>query len=217
MFQDLLKGFANPWTSLSKISTFSLVAIGVLIVLIVLFFFLRKLKLNTRTLVMASASITIAFVLSFIKFYAMPQGGSITPGSMLPILLFAWYFGPVPGIAAGIVYGCLQLLQDFYVVHPLQLFLDYIFAFGALGIAGFLKKSLNIGIISAGLSRLIFHVISGAVFFAEYAPAGQSPWIYSLVYNASVVLPDLIICLIVANIPVFRNALAKVYRKEAKV
>ena len=127
-------------------------------------------------------------------------------------MLYAWAFGPVAGIAAGIVYGLLQLLQDFYVVHWAQLLLDYVFAFGVLGIVGLFRKQLLIGIGVAGLLRFVMHVISGMVFFGSYAPEGQSALVYSLVYNATVVLPDLAICLVIAAIPSVRTAITRLYR-----
>lgn len=200
---------ALEWSALS-------LNVGVVLVCVVLLvalgFLLRRLKLDTRTLVSASLCIALGFILSTLKFYQMPQGGSITPASMLPVMLFAWAFGPVPGIAAGVVYGALQLLQDFYVVHPAQLLLDYIFAFGALGLAGFFRKNLLLGVLIAGLTRFVFHFISGVVFFGSFAPAGQSVFAYSLVYNASVVLPDTAICLIIAAIPGFRHTAQRLFR-----
>ncbi|HCS72894.1 MAG TPA: energy-coupled thiamine transporter ThiT, partial [Clostridiales bacterium] len=96
-------------------------------------FFLRKSKdvrFSTKMLVYASMSIALAFVLSYIRLYKMPQGGSVTPGSMLPILLFAYIFGPIPGILTGIAYGFLQFIQDSYLVHWAQLLFDYPIAFG---------------------------------------------------------------------------------------
>lgn len=193
--------------------------IGVVLVCAVLLaalgFLLRGLKLDTRTLVSASLCIALGFILSNLKFYQMPQGGSITPASMLPVMLFAWAFGPIPGIAAGVVYGALQLLQDFYVVHPAQLLLDYIFAFAALGLVGYFRRNLLLGILVAGLVRFLFHFLSGVVFFGSFAPAGQSVFAYSLIYNASVVLPDTAICLIIAAIPGFRRSMGRVFRVSA--
>ncbi|SHF55493.1 Thiamine transporter protein (Thia_YuaJ) [Caldanaerobius fijiensis DSM 17918] len=80
-------------------------------------------------------------------------------------------------------------------------------AFGALGIAGFFKKSLPLGIIAGGVGRFIFHFISGFVFFASYAPKGMNPVYYSLVYNATVIGPELVICLVVYAIPQVRKAI----------
>ncbi len=192
------------------------VALVCLALLVGLFFALRRLQLDTRALVAASLCIALGFILSNLKFYQMPQGGSITPASMLPVMLFAWAFGPIPGFAAGLVYGALQLLQDFYVVHPAQLLLDYIFAFTALGLAGFFRKNLLLGVLVAGLTRFVFHFLSGVVFFGSFAE-DQNVFVYSLVYNASVVLPDTAICLVIAAIPGFRRAMERVFKASATV
>lgn len=210
--------FASASSSLDQPLEWNSVTLNVGVVLVcavllaALGFLLRGLKLDTRTLVSASLCIALGFILSNLKFYQMPQGGSITPASMLPVMLFAWAFGPIPGIAAGVVYGALQLLQDFYVVHPAQLLLDYIFAFTALGLAGYFRKNLLLGVLVAGLTRFLFHFLSGLVFFGSFAPAGQSVFAYSLIYNASVVLPDTAICLIIAAIPGFRRSMERVFR-----
>ncbi|MGI6141503.1 MAG: energy-coupled thiamine transporter ThiT, partial [Caldicoprobacterales bacterium] len=105
----------------------------------------RETRFTTRMLVYASVSIALAFVLSYIRLARMPQGGSITPGSMLPIMLFAYIFGPIPGILTGIAYGFLQCIQDAYLVHWAQLLMDYPVAFGMLGLAGLYRKNLAAG------------------------------------------------------------------------
>jgi thiamine transporter len=137
----------------------------------------------------------------------MPQGGSITPASMLPLFAYAYMFGPLAGIVAGMAYGILQLIQDPYVVHWAQLLLDYPLAFGALGFAGFFRKNLPLGILAGGFGRFVFHVISGAVFFASYAPKGTSPLLYSIIYNVTYLAPDLAVCLVLAFIPGLKNAI----------
>ena len=82
--------------------------------------FSKKKRINTRTLTYGSICIALSFILSYIKFYHWPQGGSITAGSMLPLIIFAFIFGPVPGILAGMVYGMLQLIQDPYILQIVQ-------------------------------------------------------------------------------------------------
>lgn len=215
--------FASAGSSLDKPLEWDTVSLNIaavvvcLILLAGVFIVLRRLKLDVRTLVAGSLCIALGFILSNLKFYEMPQGGSITPASMLPVMLFAWAFGPVAGIAAGVVYGALQLLQDFYVVHPIQLLMDYIFAFAALGLAGYFRKHLWLGVLVAGLSRFILHTVSGIVFFASFAPEGQNVFIYSLGYNASVVLPDTAICLLIAAIPAFRRTAQRVFKMPGAV
>lgn len=153
---------------------------------------------DTRALVYGALAMSLAFVLSYIKLFRMPQGGSITPGSMLPIFVYAYWYGPKKGLFVGLAYAALQMIQDAWFVHPAQILLDYVLAFGLLSVAGFFKKNLYLGIVAGGLVRLICHWVSGAIFFAEYAPEGVNPWLYSLGYQASSILPDLIICVLAA-------------------
>jgi len=153
---------------------------------------------DTRALVYGALAMSLAFVLSYIKLFRMPQGGSITPGSMLPILVYAYWYGPKKGSLVGLAYAVLQMIQDAWFVHPAQILLDYVLAFGLLAVAGFFPRNLYLGVIAGGLARLVCHWVSGAIFFAEYAPEGMNPWLYSLGYQASSILPDLVICVALA-------------------
>ncbi len=145
---------------------------------------------NTRKIVYGGMCVALAFILSYIRLFRMPQGGSITPGSMLPIILYSIIFGPVAGVTAGVSYGFLQFFQDGGIVHWAQLFLDYPLAFGFLGIAGMIPRNMNIrtrivaGTLLAVIGRGFMHVLSGAIFFAEYAE-GANPWVYSIIYNGT--------------------------------
>lgn len=150
-----------------------------------------------KMLVEAGAMIAMAQVLSYLKIYELPYGGSITAGSMVPILFFAIRWGVGPGLIAGSVYGILQfLLGGSFTVHPLSIFLDYILAFGLLGLAGLFKKSLPgvyLGVFCGVLGRFAASVISGVVIWASYAPETMTPLTYSVIYNGSYLLPELII------------------------
>lgn len=163
--------------------------------------------LTTKKLVYGGMCVALAFILSYIRLYKMPQGGSITLASMFPIILYAMVFGTIPGIIAGIAFGFLQLIQEPSIVHWAQLFLDYPLAYGFLGLAGLAPSSLKniqvrtcIAVSIAILGRGLMHFLSGAIFFGEYAPEGQSAVIYSLSYNASYIVPELIITLILSVI-----------------
>ncbi|MBS7262004.1 MAG: energy-coupled thiamine transporter ThiT [Eubacteriales bacterium] len=186
------------------------IALGVFAVLIVVVVLLSRKKWDTRTLVLGAICVALSFLLSMIKIYTMPQGGSITPASMLPLMFFAVVSGPVYGLGAGIVYGVLQMLQDMYILNPIQVLLDYILAFTALGLAGLFKKKYVLGFTVAGLVRLLCHYLAGVFFYAEYA-GDMSPWLYSLTYNASFLIPDLVICIVISVIPPVRRALLRLY------
>lgn len=154
---------------------------------------------KTKVLTEIAVSIGLAVVCSFIKVLEMPQGGSIAL-TMIPLLFIAQKRGPVAGTIAGSIYGLLSLMIAGVVYHPASILLDYVLAFGALGIAGFFKnssKNIVLGSFLGVLGRFISSLISGAVLFGEYAPAGQNPWIYSLVYQSTYMIPELIISVLI--------------------
>lgn len=154
--------------------------------------------LPLRAYVEAGALIGLSAVLSVIKVFQMPNGGSVTAASMVPVLLIGLRWGPGLGLTAGAAYGLVQHLLGGYFLLPLQWLLDYPIAFGALGLTGYFRRRPLAGVATGITGRFVAHVVSGAVFFASYAPAGQSPWIYSAIYNGSYLLPELAISVIVA-------------------
>jgi len=198
-----------------------LVAAGIALIMIAR----SKQKWTPQMLANAAICMALSFVLSYIRLFKLPQGGSVTPASLLPIIAFAYYYGSVPGLVVGIAYGFLQMIQDPWIVGAVQAALDYPLAFGCIafaGVAGDLnrKKGLNElvswigGVTMVGLGRFICHVLSGVVFFAEYAEgSGLSPLVYSLSYN-SFVFVDLAICLVVVAFPQVRKALARMNTKH---
>ncbi|MDR1620424.1 MAG: energy-coupled thiamine transporter ThiT [Clostridiales bacterium] len=161
-----------------------------------------------RALVYGALCVSLSFLLSYIKFFEMPQGGSITLGAMLPIALFANRFGLRDGLLAAFACGVLQFFQEPIAVHWLSPALDYVLAFTCFGLAALFPKSLPIGILVGGIGRILCSTISGALFFAEYAPAGMNPWIYSAIYNTLALGPDAAICMIVAALPPVKRAFA---------
>ncbi|MGL4736394.1 MAG: energy-coupled thiamine transporter ThiT [Cellulosilyticaceae bacterium] len=210
---------ANIFSELAEIRTPVWIVIGLLVIasivgLIVTRKHGHQRSINTKMLVYGGMCVALAFVLSYVKIWHMPQGGSITLASMLPLVLYAFAFGPVAGIVAGVAYGFLQLFQDMYVLHWAQVLLDYPLAFGFLGLAGIVPariKSLQLrfglGIFIGILGRYLMHVMSGAIFFAEYA-GDMNPWIYSFGYNATYLSVELVITLvlgvILASTPIYK-------------
>jgi thiamine transporter len=135
-----------------------------------------------------------------------PQGGSISL-VMVPIVILAFRRGWGAGVAAGLIVGLLDLMIAPFIVHPVQVVLDYPLAFAALGLAGVLKLKqaplktqlvpIALAVTFAGGMRLAAHFTSGVIWFGEYAPEGFSPVLYSLVYNASYIVPDIILSILV--------------------
>ncbi len=131
------------------------------------------------------------------SFFSLPQGGSINLG-MLPIFWLALRRGPKIGIFAGAVLGVVDLAIEPFVVHPIQFLLDYPLAFACLGLAGFFRAYSRagpvVGVVVGGTGRFLCHFTSGLVYFANYAPAGMSPVVYSILYNGTYMVPSIIIC-----------------------
>ena len=148
---------------------------------------------NPRVLAETAIFVSLATALSLIVVYTLPQGGSITAASMVPILWLALRRGPKVGIAAGVLYGFIQLALLPYVVDPLQLLLDYPLAFGVLGFAGFFQKYPVAGVAVGISGRFIMHFIAGVVYWAPIEAPTLNPFVYSAVYNGSYILPELVI------------------------
>jgi len=167
---------------------------------------------SVKIMTYTAACLALATVLSVFKGPSLPAGGSITLCSMLFVTLIGYFFGPAAGIIGGITYGFIQLAIGPYVVHPVQLFLDYPLAFGALGISGFFNKrkyGLYIGYIAGALLRLIIHIISGVIFFAADA-GGKNVIIYSIVYNMTYIIPEMILTCALISIPALRRAINQI-------
>ena len=170
-------------------------------------------RTSTRMLTEAGIMIAAAQILSYVKIYEAPYGGSVTAGSMVPIILFSLRWGLKSGLLAGTAYGILQLLigGEVYTLHIASVLFDYLIAFGLLGLAGVFQsstKGMLMGTCLGVFGRFICHVISGVVVWASYAPEGMNPLVYSVLYNGSYLLPELVITMVIVRIlykPLMKN------------
>lgn len=154
---------------------------------------------NLKKYTVSALFVALAFALSSIKIIHLPFGGSVTLFSMLVISLPSHFFGIKYGFIASVSYSLLQITVDPYIVHPLQVTLDYTIAFSCFGIVGLFGKTdkgLTIGYIVACLIRFLSSSISGYVFFKDYAPEGWNPIIYTLSYNGLYIFSECLISLI---------------------
>ena len=168
---------------------------------------------RTRKLTIGALCVALAFVLNQISLYQMPMGGSVTPFSMLFIVLAGYILGPMWGIMSGIAMGLLNTATGAFVVHPMQYLLDYILGFGALGLSGFFRNArfgLHIGCIVGILGRFTMSFLSGYFFFYMWAPDGMNYALYSFLYNITYIGPELVATLAVISIPVVKNAIERV-------
>ena len=217
----------NNWLTKEDVESASLyiasgLAVASLITLAILFGKKEGKEFDAKSVTYAAVCIASSFTLSFMRLARLPQGGSITPASLLPLMVYAYMFGVRKGIFAGCTYGLLQALQDPSVLHPAQFLLDYPVAFAWIGIAGLFAKSSALrktpqlqfafGGILAGLGRFAMHFLSGTFAFGVFAPEGTPTTLYSLVYQAGYVLPDLAIAIVV-GIALFSS---KAFVKESR-
>lgn len=178
---------------------------------------MSKNKITVKQLVYAAMAIALATVISTVlKLPSLPLGGSVTLFSMLVICLIGYWFGPVVGLVTAVAYGIIQFIVGPYVVHPLQVILDFPLAFGALGLSGFFsnaKHGLVKGYVAGVTGRFIVHMVSGLIFYTEYVGtvSGNAAAIWaSTLYNLSYLLPEMIATTVILLIPSVSNALSKV-------
>ncbi|MDO5018296.1 MAG: energy-coupled thiamine transporter ThiT [Lagierella massiliensis] len=167
-----------------------------------------KIKNNTtRFITEAGIMLALTFILNSIKLYEFPQGGSITPGGYVPLLLFGFRWGWKKGIMLGGIYGILDFFLGPYFLNVIQFLLDYPIAYAMLGLTGLFSNKLQIegktnitnlvlGTIFASLMRIVSAVISGVAFFSDYLPGEKSYVLESFLYNASYGIPNMIIAII---------------------
>ncbi len=172
-----------------------------------------KQSFSVKGLAVSGVCIALAYVLSFVKLFSAPLGGSVTLCSTFFICLIGYFYGWRYSLTAGLAYGILQFVQKPEIYAPLQVIIDYGLAFTALGLSGFFKDKkfgLQIGYFVGVTGRFIFSTISGFVFFAEYAPEGWNPLVYSASYNGSYIYIEAIGTLLILIIPAVSHAIERV-------
>ncbi|RMD00012.1 energy-coupled thiamine transporter ThiT [Clostridium autoethanogenum] len=176
------------------ISLFALLAV---ILLILAAIKIKKIKFNTSMVVQIGVALALATVLKIFRIYHFPQGGSVTLGSMVPLLILAFFYGPEVGFLTGFLYGIISLILGPYILHPVQVLFDYPLPFMAIGLAGYFRDKRILGTIVALFARFICHFISGVVFFGSFAPKGMSTYLYSLTINGPFMAVEGCICIVI--------------------
>ena len=175
-------------------------------------FLFRRIRMKsqktTRALVESAMMVALATVLSLLKIIELPYGGSVTVGSMLPMIILAYRYGLGWGFGAGFVYAALQQLlglNNLSYVTGWQsviavILLNYVIAFAVVGLGGIFRRivkkqaaALMLGGILASVLRYVCHVISGCTVWAGLSIPDSAAFIYSLSYNLTYMLPEAII------------------------
>lgn len=211
------KKVVDEWGTSYQLTTagYTALIVATLVVLLIgCAIFGSKRKITAKQLSFSAMAIALAMVASIIKIWDMPMGGSVTLFSMLFIVLIGNWYGLSMGLSTALAYGILQLVIDPYIISFPQLLLDYIFAFGALGLAGvFAKKQKGLmkGYLLAVLGRFVFSTLSGYIFFPTFMPEFfNSAIVYSMCYNGAYLGAEAILTLIVISLPPVSKALGYV-------
>ncbi len=162
--------------------------------------------MKLRALCEGAVLVAVAQVLSYLKLWEMPWGGSVVL-SMVSLVLYAVRWGLGAGLLSGFVFGVLQFMFDGgFAIGWQSIIGDYLLAFTVLGLAGLMKaKKLGVfwGTLIGGFARFLVHYMVGATIWAAYMPdtffgmTMTSPWIYSLLYNIAYMGPNIIITLVI--------------------
>ena len=180
---------------------------------------MNKRQMTIRALCEGAILIAVAQILSLLPLWKYPWGGSVDL-AMLPILLFCCRWGFGPAVVACFVHGTLQMFLGGGVGIGWQSILgDYVFAYGALCVAGFCKGKFAPGVLLGCAARFLVHYVVGATVWAEYMPENffgmtmSSPWIYSGLYNGAYVFPCMVL-VIVAYLLLLKTPMAKYFKGE---
>ena len=146
---------------------------------------------KTRVLVECALMVAIGTVLANIKIFTMPNGGSVTLLSMLPFVLVSFRHGVKWGLFTGLVNGCLQMLLGFWAPPTPTFITAEFFA------RPFKNRMVGVavGTAIAGFLRFMCSFLSGVLVWGNLNE-GLSAWTYSLVYNASYMLPETLITVV---------------------
>lgn len=169
-------------------------------------------KNATKQLTLSGIAISLSIVLSIIPIIRMPNGGSVTLASMLPLILVAVLTNTKWGILTAFSYSIIQIVMGFYppptpslLNFVLIILLDYIIAFTFVGFAGVFMKKIKNKVVAIGMGtcmvmsmRYLCSFLSGVLIWGIYAPAGMPAWQYSLIYNGSYMIPEIILTTILA-------------------
>lgn len=173
-------------------------------------------SLNTQRLLESAIMIGIATVLNEFATFKAPWafGGSVTLGSILPLVLIAWRWGTAQGLFSAFVFALLQMFIGFknvtYGQNVLQMFfiafLDYVLAYTVIGLAAVFKDrvknhlvALGGGILLVCALRFLCHFASGWLIWDALWPneQGLAAPLYSLIYNGGYMLPETLIALVI--------------------
>lgn len=195
----------------NTVAVISAVAVVLLLAVIAVLCVQGKKRYDAKRIALAGITLGLSFALSFVKVSPVTDGGSVTLASMVPLLIYAYFYGVRDGLLVGVCFGLLNFISGPWILTPLTFLLDYPLAYGAIALMGLGKKiaknpvaQVAIGVLLVYALRFLFHFLSGAIYFMENSIwvelpdwALQGPFIYSFIYQCLYLPLDMIISLTV--------------------
>lgn len=186
----------------------------VLLALIALIGKFGKTRSSAKEVAFAGICVAMSFTLAVLKAPIFAQtGGSVTLASFVPIMIYAYAFGPTKGFVVGLIHGLLNFIEDPYILTPATFVFDYLLAFMSVGVMGFFGKMRReergvlpvvLGAVCVFAIRFISHLLSGMIFFDAFgASSGFPAWassnafIYSFIYQCTYIPADALIATMV--------------------
>lgn len=188
------------------------ISVGAIVILLALIFVIsafNKKARDTKRIAFAGICVCMSFTLAIIKFSPVQYGGSITIASFVPILIYAYVYGPIDGFLVGLIHGLLNFVEDPYILTPATFIFDYLLAFMSVGVMGFFGKMrrkekgclpIVLGCVAVFSLRFASHLVSGMIFFMQNAVwvsfpnwATGNAFIYSFIYQCVYIPADALI------------------------
>ena len=196
------------------------VSVGGVVVLLALIaligYFSNGKAATAKELAFAGICVALSFTLAILKVSPVQYGGSITLASFVPIMIYAYAFGPVKGFIVGLIHGLLNFIEDPYILTPATFVFDYLLAFMGVGVMGFFGKIARkergvlpvvLGAVCVFALRFISHLFSGMIFFSmdsvwvsfpEWAMGNA--FIYSFIYQLIYIPADALIAIVALTV-----------------
>ncbi|MCL2569306.1 MAG: energy-coupled thiamine transporter ThiT [Oscillospiraceae bacterium] len=167
-------------------------------------------RLRLRALCEAAIFVAIAIVLHQLRFRLMPQGGSVS-FILVPLVIYSIRWGLAMGLLSSFAFGIIRTIMAGGFAWGWQaVVLDFFVANTVIGLAGlFYRRAGSAPMLAAfvaGLAQYAIHWLAGALIFAEWMPEEfmgmpmGNPWIYSLLYNATYMVPNIILAVITVGL-----------------
>ncbi len=202
----------------TKIVTYISICAAILLFIVIALICIKGNKqYDAKRIAFAGVTLGLSFVLSYVKFSPVTSGGSVTLASMVPLLIYAYVYGVADGLLVGLIFGLLNFISGPWILTPMTFVLDYLLAYGSIGLMGFAGKMFKnkdsvtlqtlLGVLTVYLARFCFHLFSGFIYFAENSIWVDFPewalangFIYSFIYQCLYLPLDCLIsavCLVI--------------------